>query len=287
MPIESFKEQLELTAVIGCKSQCKYCPQDIFVRRYFETGDVSFKPKELTLENCKNYLSTVPGDLRISLAGFSEPLSIDGIVDIYKWLVGGGRLVEVHTSLYNVKKDTLKGIMDVGIDFIQLHIPDKYALTKIELNLEYKNKLRYVLSHLKSTNAFIVVTCLGDPPDELAEIISKYDNITAKNIGNLYINDRAGLIQNGTAFKSQYYPGRIHCCKSIKSLNNTVLLPDGSLALCCMDFGLDNVLGNLRHNTYSEILNGEKANEIRRKMDAEGEDFICRHCEFAVPLQQD
>lgn len=287
MPLEHFKEHLELNAMIGCKSMCKYCPQETFVKRYFEVGDTSFKPLQLTLDNCKRYLESVPKDMIISLAGFSEPFASDEIVDIYRWLKSEGRPVDINTTLYNVDKKVLKDIIDIGVGFFQLHVPDKNNYTNIQIDKEYTNKLRYVLRHLNKENSHLVITCLGEIHPEIERIIDKYrDNISAENIGHIYINDRAGLVTNGTAYKSQYIHGKVYCCKTVKSLNYTVLLPDGNLVLCCMDFGLNNILGNLRFNTYEEIMNGEKANEIRRLMDIEGVDLICRHCEFAVDVEK-
>lgn len=66
------------------------------------------------------------------------------------------------------------------------------------------------------------------------------------------MSDRAGNLENkDNKLASKHLSGKIACSRS-RILNHNVLLPDGSLVLCCNDFGLDYVLGNLNTDTYDD-----------------------------------
>ena len=65
-------------------------------------------------------------------------------------------------------------------------------------------------------------------------------------------------------------------------MNHNVLLPDGTVITCCMDYGMTGVFGNLFEQSYEEVLNSEEAKMMRRTLD-EGES-ICRHCANAICL---
>ena len=47
--------------------------------------------------------------------------------------------------------------------------------------------------------------------------------------------------------------GGYYCNRALR-MNHNVLLPNGDVVLCCMDFGMQHVLGNLKRQSYEEIL---------------------------------
>ena len=56
-----------------------------------------------------------------------------------------------------------------------------------------------------------------------------------------------------------------------------VLLPDGSLSICCQDYGLDEIMGNLMENTWEEYINSERVQDVR----SHGSD-LCDYCEEEI-----
>jgi len=64
-------------------------------------------------------------------------------------------------------------------------------------------------------------------------------------------------------------------------------MPDGSLLLCCMDWNMDYVIGNLYENNYDEIVHGKKMQMIEDSMMCKNDiSLLCRKCEFSHPLIQ-
>ena len=96
------------------------------------------------------------------------------------------------------------------------------------------------------------------------------------------MQDRAGnLDQSAQNLAHVTKHGRIRCSRAA-AMNHFVLLPDGSLALCCNDFGLKYIVGNLNESSYEQILHGEEMNRIWSSMSAAEDDgFICRKCFYA------
>jgi len=70
-------------------------------------------------------------------------------------------------------------------------------------------------------------------------------------------------------------------CRSTPFYDRNVLLPDGSVVLCCMDYDLKHVIGNLLKQTYAEMFAGEKLAELIKMNEADGFDkcSICKSCD--------
>lgn len=62
----------DFTLKIGCRLNCKYCPQQLLLKRYFEVFGVDAKT-ELTFDDFKIMLGRVAKGAAISIAGMSEP----------------------------------------------------------------------------------------------------------------------------------------------------------------------------------------------------------------------
>jgi hypothetical protein len=65
-------------------------------------------------------------------------------------------------------------------------------------------------------------------------------------------------------------------------LDGGLLLPNGDIIICCMDYSLKHVLGNLYNNSFGEIINGKEACLIKRGLKNKKIDILCRYCEHAT-----
>ena len=66
-------------------------------------------------------------------------------------------------------------------------------------------------------------------------------------------------------------------------LDVNVLLPNGDVSLCCNDYGLQNILGNLLKTDYVSLFQSDVFKKIREKMKSHDSDIICRNCHEAMP----
>lgn len=73
----------------------------------------------------------------------------------------------------------------------------------------------------------------------------------------------------------------VTCSRCGDELNENVLLPDGTIITCCMDYGMTGIFGNLFEQTYEEVLSSEAAKLTRQRLKANN-DNICRHCIYGA-----
>ena len=92
------------------------------------------------------------------------------------------------------------------------------------------------------------------------------------------MHDRAG---NVVHLEHRALKGRIKCGVA-PSLDHSVLIPSGRLALCCMTFGLEHIIGDLSTTPYSDILRGPAIEDIK-SCQQDGRNVACRKCVCAVP----
>lgn len=63
------------------------------------------------------------------------------------------------------------------------------------------------------------------------------------------------------------------------------MLPDGCLVLCCQDYGMKHILGNLITQSWSEICDGEEYRKFADGMKDETIDILCRSCSDARQIE--
>ena len=70
-------------------------------------------------------------------------------------------------------------------------------------------------------------------------------------------------------------------CQFIKN-NNIIILPDGSITLCCVDINARGIVGNIREMTLEKSLTCDKRKEIIRAMEKNERKKIqlCRNCDL-------
>jgi hypothetical protein len=98
---------------------------------------------------------------------------------------------------------------------------------------------------------------------------------------------RAGNIEEKTDVPTPAkLKGPIRCRSSGDSLNHNVLLPNGDVLLCCMDYGMRHILGNLISSDYASLFNSEKFNRLQKGLNDDSFDILCRCCENASTLDE-
>ena len=100
------------------------------------------------------------------------------------------------------------------------------------------------------------------------------------------MHDRAGNVKNdieGRGHANLPPDASVFCCNCGRALDHNVLFPDGTTIVCCMDYGMENIFGNLFTQSYTEILTSANASRLRYQM--ESEDCLCKHCTNAYVVR--
>lgn len=265
---------IEITTKLGCAVNCKYCPQELYIREYLKAGNPD---KILSFENFKICIDKMPVNTFIEFAGFTEPFFNDRCVDMIKYAKKRGHRVNLFTTLRGLKPEQLDEILEIEFEEFVLHVPDREGYSVIPIDEQYKEIVRRLVKTKKPNgNSFIDYACAqGNVPEEIAELLGNDTRIY------VVLNDRAGNLEDSCLYGKRGLHGRIRCELS-KDINHNVLLPDGRVILCSNDWGMKHVMGNLIKETYEQILNGEEARKIRRAMNSEDSWVLCRNCFQAI-----
>ncbi len=265
------KPMMEITTRLGCSVNCRYCPQELFLREYMKAGN---SEKVLTCENFKICLDRLPADTLIEFAGFTEPFLNEQCMDMIAYAKQRGHKVNIFTTLVGLKPTQLDALLKMEFEEFVLHVPDKEGYAVIPMDESYMEMVERLAGAKKPDGSgFIDYACAqGTVPEEITGLLGDNTRIY------VVLNDRAGNLKDSCLYGKRGLGGRIRCELS-KDINHNVLLPDGRVVLCSNDWGMKHVMGNLLHDTYEEILNGEEAAGIREAMERENGRFVlCRNC---------
>ncbi len=265
---------IEVTTRIGCSVDCRFCPQKLLTNRYF--AEDRKRKAELSLDDYRKCLEHLPNDAIITFSGFSEPFLNPECADMMVLTAQMRHKISLHTTLVGATRQDFDKIKDVPFEYLVIHLPDKEGYAHIPVTEEYKYVLDKVLDARKTNGEpwNISSNSQGEPLDEIIEIINH-----RMPYSNIHLLDRAGNLENEIS-EHVYHKGAIFCPKSPR-LQRNILLPDGSLALCCMDFGLDHIIGNLIEKNYEDIRKDKALRMIKSAMDSDEEEVICRRCSIA------
>ncbi|WWR15765.1 radical SAM/SPASM domain-containing protein [Lachnospiraceae bacterium JLR.KK008] len=267
---------IDITMKIGCSINCKYCPQDVFLREYLK--DNKDRACLMTMETLIRCIEHMPSNAVFQFGGFAEPFLNPQCVPMIRKVCEMGKTVDLYTTLVGLNEKMLKEVLELPIGFVTLHIADEKQYANIPLTDEYYKLLEIIIEHKRSDGRPFVGMCNAQArPDKRAEkICGKKYVITSS------LFDRAGNLEGEELVSKSIGEGKISCGVCGSGLNKNELLPDGTLLLCCMDYGMKHVLGNLREQSYEEIMRGQEMKRIKEGMLSDfSRDILCRKCSCA------
>lgn len=254
---------IEVSATATCPLRCAYCPQD-------KLGEAYRGPKELTLEMFERCLDNlVPGDA-VYFAGFTEACLAPDFMGMLELTLKRYHRCRLYTTGRGLDLDEAKTIAaEKRIEMIVLHLPDTFGHLS-----NSKNNVSILDALSKHHNAHVMA--MDKIPHK--DIQSIWDRLP-QNMGTMH--DRAG---NVTAVPVRHieHKGAIKCGVA-PQLDHPVLLPSGELSLCCQDYGLRHIVGNLATTPLSDILRAKPIEDIMALQRSGGE-VLCKHCVCAVPV---
>ena len=263
---------LEITTRIGCKNSCSYCPQETLVRAY------SRKQATLTLSfgSLQECLETVPRSVSIYFSGFAEPFLNTECSRMILYAHERGHSIRVYTTMTGMRLSDIEALHTVPFDRFVLHTPDRQERTNIVVDEAYLIVLNTLLSsgirNLRGVS-FGTYGSDGMPPQVNAAF--KKARVTLEYPG---LTTRAGNLEPSAQKRTRRLSGSIGACDR---LHRNILLPNGDVVLCCADFGLQHVIGNLLKDDYEALFASDEFLRIRKGLLDDSEDLLCRRCEWA------
>lgn len=265
---------LEITTRIGCSIDCRYCPQRLFYKEYFKENRA--RNSVMSMETFKTCIEKMPDNTSLVFSGMAEPFLNTKCIDMIKIGCEKGRKVDLFTTLVGADMDMVKEISLLPLNRLVLHVADKMGYAKIHTSESYYRKIEYLINAKKADGETPLVSLCNaqaEPDERVKEICEgKYEILTT-------MLDRAGNLEGEELLSKKQEKGCLSCTLCGTLANRNVLLPDGSLLLCCMDFGMKHVLGNLLEQSYEDILSGDEVLYIREGLRGNIQnDILCRKC---------
>lgn len=263
------KNGLEITTTMGCINSCSYCPQSTLVGVYSQRTKVTI----LSFEIFTKIADKLPKLTTLYFAGFSEPFQN---AECSKMILYGEKknfAIQVYTTLIGINEKIIDEIKNVNFELFTIHLPDNKGLTKIKVDDTYLKNLEYLMDSNIHNLAFHYHSQNGEISPKIGSLLRKY-NINIELEGKTWdLTTRAGNLDT-----REHKTGSLARCPR---LNRNVLLPNGDIALCCMDFGLKHILGNLITMEFTEMYNSPEFMAILAQLTTEDSDILCRTCELA------
>jgi hypothetical protein len=249
---------IELTTVVGCARKCTYCPQDLILGRYKQIrGDGAQKLKPADLEKM---LANMPSEMMVFWTGFAEPLQNDHFPDLFDLISGAGYASQISTTLFASNRQSIQVLCDrKKWDRVTLHLPDNSGQMLAEITPRYLGDLREVVHCMDPAKDLIHV--FGELNNDIRrvfeepgmrDVVSKIKTMLI-DLDSPLKTTRANNIHSDQPPPEPKAEDGFLFCKE-KRFNQPVLLPNGDLSMCCMDYGLTNIVGNLLHESYDSIV---------------------------------
>lgn len=303
-----YTSQLEITVNIAHKScavACIVCPQDKLSKTYNLYPENKLI-RDLSFDTFKTAIDKVPLTTRIDFSGYTEPYLNKDCSKMIKYVHDRGHTVSVYTTLVGATESDVDLLLDIcqhptrpfsAFDQenpLCIHLPDEGGVMPVKITKKYKRVLKYLITKAQSLRLglgthirMMTMDKNGKLSKEILDVFPvdkipfQFKAISrASNLDDDGVKRKAPTMTNyegGVGMKT----GKI-ICKS-NSLHNNVLIPNGDVHLCCMDYGLEAKVGNLLENDYDYLHNGEGMKYITDRMtdDSLDGDIICRRCENA------
>jgi hypothetical protein len=229
-------EYLEITTKIGCPVNCqKYCPQEVTINKY--SGK-----RSLSIDDWKIILGHIPNRLPLFFSGFCEPFANNRLLDFIEMSQKTGHPIGIYTTLYQASRVDVEKLIKYPFLEFCLHLPDGNVM-KLPPFEDYKDNVFTVLCNVRNVSFSIM--------NDLFKSLNR-ENLT-----------------RGALMKRK----RLKFCHKLDH-PQFVLLPNGDVTLCCMDFGLSYILGNLLTENYVDI----KQSFLARKKTFD----LCSQCKINV-----
>ena len=245
--------RLEITTHIGCPIDCLDCPQALLLSRY--TGK-----RDLDYDDYKRVIDKVPEGCRIDFSGMCEPFANDRCTDMIIYAYERGYPLALYTTLQGATLDDIDRLRGVRFEVVTIHLPDADGRSHFNITDDYLRLLDEVIPDNYSVH--------GQLDPRVVPHIKQRNMIT-------YMHDRAGNVECRDHITIDT-TREIYCATSWRGMDHNVLLPDGTVLVCCMDYGMTGIFGNLFTQTYDEVLHSPEAERLRKTLKS-GES-ICRHC---------
>jgi hypothetical protein len=273
--------RLEITTRIGCKCNCVYCPQSLLISQYYNRNGAENPDKVMSFDTFKTCVDKLPQGTRIDFSGMAEPWLNPECTKMVLYAHEQHFPIAIYSTLVGMSREDFDQIKDIPCEEFVVHIPDDKSNAHIEVTEEYIALLNQVMEYLQADGRKLVtgVSCHAGIHPDIKSAVPRDSKLITE------IHNRAGNVE-AEYVESKVNKGEIVCINCEDDMHHNVLLPDGTLLLCCMDYGMKHILGNLLLQSYEEIHESEEARRVQSGLKDDTIDILCRNCVNASNIHE-
>lgn len=256
---------MQITTRIGCTIACDYCPQETFIEAYKSRSNNLL----MRLDDFQSYIQRLPSEVNIWFAGMCEPWLNPECTEMMLHSHIKGHHISVFTTVIGMRLSDIDAIEHIPFGFFRIHVPTDLEFEKRRADRNYLA----VLDKICKSTINATFHCHGKHPAQEVLSILKANEKTSEfsplyqRSGNIKISNRLSLAKKR---------GVIGCRRNSRC---NVLLPNGDVLLCSNDYGMKHILGNIVSSGYDSLFNGNEFEKVRRGLQDESMDVLCRTCD--------
>jgi hypothetical protein len=250
---------LEITTNIaeqGCVVDCVFCPQRILEKSYKSDKRI------MTLDDFKFAIDKVPKEVRITFAGFTEPWLNKYATDMALYAHSKGHPVSAFTTAVGMTPEDVERLATIPYagnpnGGFCLHLPDQEEYAKHPINANYIRTIEK-FKELQPQFRNFYTMCMSENVHESVRHIypvasvPTFWNRAGNLLGEAILKPELNKIKD--KWKSALVSSDPLTCGCVEDLYHNVMLPNGDVSLCCMDYSLEYILGNLYTQDYDDIV---------------------------------
>jgi hypothetical protein len=284
---------IEITPYIGCPLACMYCPQDTLISRY--KGEGYEGNRSMSFEEYKLFLGKIPKEVQIIFAGYVEPFTNIKCTKMILHTLEQGYHMSLFTTLQGLEEEDADSILNEfrkrqnQVNIICIHLPDKdmfmrgWKDTDTYFNVLDKFFTYYIERGGISPKLQAMTMDKGGVPHQ--KIVERYNvrmqGFVANNRADS-LNKSKNEVDESVMVDSIKHTFKNRCGATPSNhYNHQVLLPNGDMHICCMDYGLKNKLGNMHEvQRWEDLFFTPEYNRVIELSDLKEytSELICKSC---------
>lgn len=270
---------MELTTMIGCPLMCTFCPQDNLRDAYGKSL------KYMDVNDLAIVLDKLPINTRIDFSGMAEPWANPNCTDMLELTLEKGFTVAIFSTLYGMKETEVDRVVSLlekynsQIEVVCLHLPDSNGNMK---GWKYSEEWERVFKRMAVAKVSCGVGAMTmDGSGRVHPAISHFARVSFGFDGHSRADSLDIDQVQGQPIKLAPKHTRALTCYSTPFYDRNVLLPNGDIVLCCMDYNLKHIIGNLLTQDYLDIFKNQELLDIIKINEEPGfsKCSICKSCD--------
>ncbi|MFC1461776.1 radical SAM/SPASM domain-containing protein, partial [Verrucomicrobiota bacterium] len=273
--------QVETTSL--CNSDCIMCPHSKITRK---KGHMDFGLYKAIVDDCarnqefvKTFFPFLNGEF------FLTPNWETYLVYARDKLPNTTIGIFTNASLLDIK--TINTLLEIAPDWINISFDgtSKEAYERIRRKLDFEQVQNNIIQLMRQRDLLkkgkprvtISIIEMEQSPHELESFYKRWKQIVDEVTSGTYSNWGSGVEDK---YPQHQETGKRKPCSRL--WYNFTVLNTGDVAICCLDYDGEIIIGDVRKQSIKEIWNGEQMTELRR-LHLEGkysELSLCTNCSF-------